>query len=263
MGRSGSALEGVVAAGRWTAALLLDALLPPQCLTCDAPVGAPGQFCSACFRRTQFVTDPCCAGCGLPFGAAGQGGASGHCAECRAEPPPWTTARAALLYDDQARRILLPFKHGDRVETARALAPHMARAGAALLREADWLVPVPLHRWRLLGRRYNQSALLAQALARLTGRPTVLDGLRRIRPTASLGTLSRRDRRAEVAGAFLVRETRRAQLADARVLLIDDVLTTGATAGACARALLAAGVARVDVLAAARVPGFGEHSAAA
>jgi len=193
----------------------------------------------------------------LPFAAPGQGGISGRCSDCRAEPPPWTAARAALLYDEQARRILMPFKYGDRVETARALAPHMARAGAALLREADWLVPVPLHRWRLLGRRYNQSALLAQALARLTGRPMVLDGLRRVRATVSLGALSRRDRRAEVAGAFVVRASRALQLADARVLLIDDVLTTGATAGACARALLAGGVARVDVLSAARVPGHG------
>jgi len=235
------------------AGLLLDVLLPPHCLTCDAPVGAPGQFCTACFRRTAFVTDPCCACCGRPFGSVLQGGTSGRCADCRAHPPAWTAARAALRYDDQARRILLPFKHGDRIETARALAPHMARAGAALLPAADWLVPVPLHRGRLLSRRYNQSALLAQALSRLSGRPAVLDGLRRTRATASLGQKSGLQRRTEVAGAFAVRPSRQAQLADARVLLIDDVLTSGATADACARALLAAGVARVDVLVAARV----------
>jgi len=235
------------------AGLLLDVLLPPHCLTCDAPVGAPGQFCAACFRRTAFVTDPCCACCGRPFGARGQGGVSGVCSECRAHPPAWTAARAALRYDDQARRILLPFKHGDRIEIARALAPHMARAGAALLAAADWLVPVPLHRGRLLSRRYNQSALLAQALARISGRPAVLDGLRRTRATGSLGQKSGQQRRAEVAGAFAVRSSRRGQLADARVLLIDDVLTSGATANACARALLDAGAARVDVLVAACV----------
>jgi len=129
----------------------------------------------------------------------------------------------------------------------------MARAGAALLRAADWLVPVPLHRSRLLSRRYNQSALLAQAVSRLSGRPTVLDGLRRTRATASLAQKSGVQRKAEVAGAFMVRPSRQTQLADARVLLIDDVLTSGATADACARALLAAGVARVDLLVAACV----------
>ena len=220
--------------------MLLDVLLPPHCLTCDVPVGAPGQFCTACFRRTAFVTDPVCACCGRPFESAAQGGVSGMCAKCREYPPAWTAARAALRYDDQTRRILLPFKHSDRIETARALAPHMARAGAALLRAADWLVPVPLHRRRLL--------------SRLTGRPAVLDGLRRTRATVSLGTLSGSQRRAVVAGVFIVRASRRLQFQDARVLLIDDVMTSGATADACARALLAAGAARVDVLVAACVP---------
>ncbi len=239
--------------GRRGVGLLLDVLLPPQCLTCDAPVGAPGQFCAACFRRTGFVTDPCCACCGRPFGSAMQGGASGLCTDCREHPPAWTAARAALRYDDQARRILLPFKHGDRIETARALAPHMARAGAALLAAADWLVPVPLHRRRLLSRRYNQSALLAQRLSRLSGCPAVLDGLRRTRATPSLGHKTGTERRAEVADAFAVRPSRQGQLVDSRVLLIDDVMTSGATADACALALRAAGVARVDVLVAARV----------
>ena len=247
------ATDRLLATGRWGVGLLLDVLLPPQCLTCDAPVGAPGQFCADCFRRTGFVTDPCCACCGRPFGSAMQGGASGLCTDCREHPPAWGTARAALRYDDQARRILLPFKHGDRIETARALAPHMARAGAALLGAADWLVPVPLHRRRLLSRRYNQSALLAQHLSRLSGRPAVLDALRRTRATPSLGHKTGTERRAEVADAFAVRPSRRERLADSRVLLIDDVMTSGATADACALALRAAGVARVDVLVAARV----------
>lgn len=253
MARSALGFDRLLAAGRWAGLQVVDVLLPPHCLTCDVPVGGPGQLCTACFRRTAFVTAPFCACCGRPFGSALQGGVLGTCEQCRADPPAWTAARAALLYDDQARRILLPFKHGDRIEVARALAPHMARAGAALLQAADWLVPVPLHRWRLFTRRYNQSALLAQALSRLSGRPMVLDGLCRIRRTAFLGHMSAARRRAELAGAIVVRPSRRAQLTDARVLLIDDVLTSGATADACARALLAAGVARVDVLAAACV----------
>ena len=230
----------------------LDVLLPPECLTCDTPVDVPGQLCPACFRKTAFLTEPCCAKCGVGFGTAGQGGQQGLCATCRERPPPWGAARAALRYDEQTKRMVLPLKYADRVENARALAPHMLRAGAALVQAADWLVPVPLHRWRLLTRRYNQAALLAQAVSRLSGRPAVLDGLRRIRHTAPMGSKSPEQRAAELVGAFTVRASRREQLVDSRVLLIDDVLTSGATAEACTRVLLAAGATRVDVLAAAR-----------
>ena len=176
-----------------------------------------------------------------------------ECVSCLERPPPWRQGRAALRYDDQSRRIILPFKHGDRVETAAGLARLMARAGSALLSEADWLVPVPLHRRRLFHRRYNQSALLARALGRLAGRPALLDGLRRVRATQSLEGLTPAQRSAAVTGAFEVLASRRDRIAGARVLLIDDVLTTGATAGACARALLAAGALQVDLLVAARV----------
>jgi len=231
----------------------LDLLLPPQCLTCDQPVDTPGQFCPACFEKTHFITAPCCRRCGVPFETAGRGGPTGECPTCVADPPPWGEARAALRYDDQAKRLILPFKYGDRVENARALAPMMARAGAVMLREADWLIPVPLHRRRMLSRRYNQAALLARALARSTGRPALLDGLRRVRPTQALAEMSPARRKAEMDSAIAVRPARRLQLQDARVVLIDDVLTSGATARACVEALLAAGTSRVDVLAAARV----------
>jgi len=235
--------------------IALDLLLPPHCLTCDQPVDAPGQFCPSCFGKTHLITAPHCVRCGVPFEAADQGGVLGECMECRADPPPWGAARAALRYDDQARRILLPFKYGDRVETARALAPLMARAGAELLRQADWLVPVPLHRRRMISRRYNQAALLAREVARLSGTKTLLDALQRVRSTRPLAVMSPAKRAAEVEGAIRVRPTRREAIQDASVLLIDDVLTSGATARSCVRALLDAGAARVDVLAAARVRG--------
>ena len=173
--------------------MLLDLLLPPQCLTCDQPVGAPGLFCIECFKRTRFISAPCCNACGQPLAAARRG-PDPLCDQCTVDPPSWSMGRAAIAYDDQARRMLLPFKHGDRTEMAQALGPMMARAGAPLLARADLLVPVPLHRWRLLARRYNQSALLARALARLSGRPAVLDALRRVRRTPSLGPLSREGR---------------------------------------------------------------------
>jgi ComF family protein len=217
-------------------------------------VDTPGLLCADCFRRTGFITEPFCIRCGVPFAAAGLGGAEHLCPACRAAPPVFHQARGALRYDAQGRRLILPFKHADRTEMASMLAPHMARAGAALLREADVLVPVPLHRMRLFRRRYNQAALLAKAVGRIAGRPCLLDALMRRRATASLGEKSAAERAIEVADAFAVRPSRAGSLAGKRVLLIDDVMTSGATANACAVALLAAGAVMVDVLVAARVP---------
>jgi ComF family protein len=235
------------AAGRFA----LDLLLPPLCLTCDTAVSAQGQLCADCFRQTGFITEPCCHRCGAPF--ARPAGREPVCAECRAVPPPWEQARAALRYDAQARRIVLPLKYADRPELAAALAPLMQRAGQSLLRRCDAIVPVPLHRARLLARRFNQAALLAQALGRLAGKPTLLDALRRTRRTAPLADLPAAERAREVADAFAVRARRMEALRGRRVLLVDDILTSGATARACAVALLAAGAAGVDVLVAARV----------
>ncbi len=232
----------------------LDVLLPPCCLTCDAPVAAQGQFCADCFARVSFVSDPCCARCGVPFASVAEADPGLTCAVCAAAPPAYRRARSALRYDAQSKALILAFKHGDRPELARALAPHMQRAGAALLREADTLVPVPLHRARLYQRRYNQAGMLALAVGKLAARPVAIDALVRLRRTAPLGVTSAIGRAAELAGAFAVRPSRAAAVAGRRVLLIDDVMTSGATAEACARVLRAAGAACVDVLAAARVP---------
>jgi ComF family protein len=233
---------------------VLDLLLPPHCAGCLGPVEAPGQLCAACFAHVGFVTDPCCRRCGLPLESEAAGGPQRTCQTCRQHPPPWRRARAALLYDDKARSLILRLKHGGAEENAALLARHMARVGAALLAEADVLVPVPLHRWRLLRRGYNQSALLARSVARSAKKPLCLDALTRLRPTASLGGLTAQQRAAAMADVIAAKPSRRTHMQGMRVLLIDDVLTSGATAGACTRALLDAGAASVDVLVASRVP---------
>jgi ComF family protein len=234
--------------------LALDLLLPPRCAGCDNPVSLHGEFCAACFARINFIGPPFCDRCGVPFAATEQGGTEALCPGCREQPPLFRQARAALRYDEHARRLILPLKHADRIELAAVLAPMMVRAGAALLARAEMLVPVPLHRRRLFQRKYNQAAVLAFAVGRLAGRPVVPDAMARTRRTAPLDEKSPAERAQEVAGSFAVRPSRLARIAGRTVLLIDDVMTSGATANACASAMLEAGAAAVDVLVAARVP---------
>lgn len=236
------------------AAAALDLLLPPTCVTCDTATDEAGLLCAACHGALTIIGDPCCACCGAPFELDWHAAEGNLCQQCLDTPPPFQRARAALVYDRASRRLILPFKHADRIEFAPILARLMALVGRPLLAEADILVPVPLHRRRLFFRRYNQSALLARCLGRLAGRAILLDALRRTSATASLGGKSAAERRDEVADAFVVRARRSAALTGRRVLLIDDVMTSGATASACAETLLRAGAAAVDVLVAVRVP---------
>lgn len=233
--------------------LVVDALLPPRCLACGTIVGTAGLLCGPCWGGLAFIAGPQCACCGLPFPVdAGEGAL---CGACHADPPAFAAARAAVIYDDASRPLILGFKHGDRTHGAAAFARWMARAGAAIVAETDIVVPVPLHRWRLFTRRYNQSALLAKALGLAAGLPVVVDALARRRATPSQGGLDRAARFANVRGAFAVR--RRGGIEGRRVLLVDDVLTTGATAEACAKTLLRAGARAVSVLTLARVKGPG------
>jgi ComF family protein len=239
----------------------LDALLPPQCLACGELVGEPGALCGPCWGGLNFIAAPLCKSCGRPFEFDPSGGASFTngandetvCGACIARPPLFSAARSALAYDDASRRLILGFKRADRTHAAPAFARWMARAGAPLLADADIVAPVPLHWSRLLARRYNQSALLANALAKQTGKTALPDLLRRRRRTPSQGGLGRLARFRNVAGAFSVAPRHRTALADRKVLLIDDVLTTGATVEACAKVLLRAGAAQVSVLTLARV----------
>jgi ComF family protein len=238
----------------WVAGFGIDAVLPPQCPLCRTLVDGPYRLCAGCFGRLTFITAPHCLRCGVGFATMGEAGPQGECLGCMRRPPDFGRARAALRYDAGARPLILPFKHGDRTEFAPVLAAMMARAGATLLAGTDAILPVPLHRHRLVARRYNQSALLAACLARHSARPWLPDTLIRQRATAPLGELSAAGRIREVSGAFGIRPSRLSSIQGKRLLLIDDVMTSGATASACAMAALRAGAAAVDVLVAARVP---------
>jgi ComF family protein len=231
---------------------VVDLLFPPLCVLCREPVGAADSLCPACWNGLQFIDAPICERCGLPFEI--DAGPGTVCAACLAEPPDFDRARAILRYDDASKQPVLALKHADRLDLVPAFAKWLDRAGHDLFAATDLVVPVPLHRLRLWKRRYNQSAELARGLCRRTGLAFAPLLLERTKPTPSQGQMpSAAARRQNVAGAFRVPPDRRAALKGRKVLLVDDVLTTGATASACARVLKRAGATSVFVLALARV----------
>ena len=230
---------------------LLDLVYPPVCLCCDAPVSAPDTLCVACFVRLRPITAPLCPRLGIPFEVSL--GDDVLSAEALADPPPFERARAAVVYNDVAGTIVSRLKYGDRPELARFCARLMASAGHELWTDRPMLVPVPLHPARQRARRYNQSGELAVLLGRLTGLPVHNDLVRRIRRTRQQVGLSGDGRQRNVAGAFAVHPEILTRAGGRRVVLVDDVYTTGATTKAVTRALLKGGVASVDVLTFARV----------
>lgn len=227
------------------------AIYPPQCISCNALVASDFGLCPACWRDTPFISGLVCCKCGSPV--AGEEGQDVLCDDCLAAERPWAAGRAALLYHDNARRIVLALKHGDRMELARPAALWLKQAAAPLLRPDTMVVPVPLHWWRLIRRKYNQAALLSAALARATGLEHCPDLLLRRRNTGSQEGRTREDRFANLHGAFAIHPRRRARITGRPVLIVDDVMTSGATFSAAAMVCLAAGASHVDVLALARV----------
>lgn len=229
---------------------LVDFVYPPRCPSCGEGIAAQEGLCTQCWAELVVPGEPACALCQRPFGDDRPIGAV--CAPCLASPPRHDGIAAGTIYNDASRRLVLAFKHGRRI----ALAPMLARMAAARLPEleGEWLVvPVPLHRWRLWRRGFNQSALLAREIARLRGQSLLVDGLVRTRRTPVLGGLGRAARARALSGAIAVNPRRRSAFRGARIVLVDDVITSGATTGACVGALKRAGAERVLVACFARV----------
>ncbi len=230
----------------------LDLLFPPLCASCRVRVQEAHALCATCWNAIGFIDGAMCTCCGLPFDI--DPGGEIICAACHAQPRAFDRARALLRYDDASKGLILGFKHGDRLDQAPAFARWLERSGRTLLAETDLIVPVPLHRFRLWRRRYNQAAVLALRLAQMSDVACDPLALERSRSTPSQGAMiSAKARRRNVLRAFRVPDGKSAFIKGARILLIDDVFTTGATLDACARALKRAGAARVDALTLARV----------
>lgn len=244
-----SPLRKIGRSARQLSRRLIDLVLPPRCIGCGETIGDPGALCGTCWSRLDFIGPVACQRCGTPLGEPGT------CGQCLARPPLFDRARSALRYDEESKRLILAFKHADRTEAAPTLARLLHGAASPLMAGCDLMAPVPLHRWRLFRRRYNQAALLTHGLARLNpaGPRTVPDLLVRRRSTASQGELGRTARFRNLTGAIGVAPRHAALVAGRSVLLIDDVLTSGATAEACARALKRAGATHVHIATLARV----------
>jgi ComF family protein len=229
---------------------VLDVALPTLCPACREPVGGNG-LCAPCWAKLSPIAPPYCERLGIPF--AYDPGPGVLSMQAIADPPAYHRARAAVRYDDVARALVHALKYGDRLDLAPTMGRWMARAGRELLEGADALVPVPLHWRRLWSRRFNQSALLAKAISQVAGVAVTDAALKRVKATAQQVGLSQAERALNVQGAFRVPTDCKAEVAGRRLVLIDDVLTSGATSDACARALLRAGARTVDLLVFARV----------
>lgn len=236
----------VQAVGRRFARALVDLIVPPKCLVCRAQVTEGACLCISCWQKLNFLEHPVCDVMGTPFAYdQGEGALS---AAALADPPPWNKARAAIVFDQNSKNLVHALKYKDHHEAALLMVRMMARAGRDVLAETDFVVPVPLHPTRLWKRRFNQAALLAKPLAKIANRPYSPDMLLRKIATRQQVGLDHVARQKNVRKAFQVPPAKLSEIKDRRILLVDDVRTTGATFAACAEALKKAGAAQVHVL---------------
>ena len=238
---------------------IIDYALPPRCPACGEIVDIQGSFCTPCWEKIDFLNGPVCATCGETISETSA--AASLCGPCLATPPLFKRARAATVYGDITRALAHRLKYGRRMGHARIMATHMARLLPSEEGEgALLLVPVPLHRWRIWRRGFNQAALIAQALSERSGVAVDADALRRTRNTPPLHKQNRKQRERTVAGAFAMAPAASERVRGRHVVVIDDIWTTGATARGCAAILKNAGAARVDILCWTRAPSPTVHS---
>lgn len=230
----------------------LQLLYPPQCISCSAPVQSDFGLCSDCWRETPFIAGLVCDQCGVPLPGS-DSTERALCDDCMTIARPWDRGRAALMYAGNGRNLVLALKHGDRMDLARPAAAWMTKAAQPILVPGMLVVPVPLHWMRLFRRRYNQAALLSRAIARSAGLEHCPDVLQRKRSTGNQDGKTRDARFANLVGAFTVPRSREVRVRDRDVLLVDDVMTSGATFAAATEALFSAGARSVSVLGLARV----------
>jgi ComF family protein len=249
--RISARLSQIASALRVPFRLILEMGLPQLCPSCRDPVGDGAGLCAACWAKLSPIERPFCEKLGIPF--TYDPGPGIYSMQAIADPPAYARARAAVRYDEIAGTMVHALKYGDRLDLAPVMARWMARAGGELLSDAELIVPVPLHWRRMWSRRFNQSATLAKLLAKPHGLPVSVTALKRVRATPQQVGLSKSERAANVQGAFRVDAAGRAEIARRHIVLVDDVLTSGATVDTCARALLRGGARQVDVLTFARV----------
>lgn len=224
----------------------IELLYPPQCITCETATATPHSLCVTCWNTLPLISKPYCERLGTPFQV--DFGAGMLSPAAIADPPRFDRGRAVARHRDAAKSLVSRFKYGERLDLAKLMARMMVQAGGDILADADLLVPVPMHRIRLWRRRYNQAALLANGVSAISGVPVSLDALQRVRHTRAQVGLGRSDRQKNLAGAFRIPPEHEALVAGRRVVVIDDVRTTGSTLNACAHILRKAGAARIDVL---------------
>ena len=233
---------------------LVEWLLPARCPLTGDPVERQGMVSPAAWASLRFVAKPLCHTCGAPLPPLGDADPEIDlkCADCLTDPPSFTVARSSLVYDDASRKLILGFKHADQTYAVKTFVPWLTRAGTDFWQADPLLVPVPLHRWRLLRRRYNQAAILALGLSRETKLACIPDALLRTRSTPTQGHLKAGERAKNVSKAFSINPRHLERLRGRAIVLIDDVLTTGATVRECSDVLLKAGASSVNVLTIAR-----------